>query len=140
MDLKVIRIAKRDTYTIGKLYIDGEYFCDTCEDRDRQLDSSMSIEEIREIKVYGETAIPTGTYRVAITYSMKFRKMLPELIGVKGFSGIRIHSGNTSKDSLGCILVGKNTRKGQVTSSRATFDRLMLKLNKTTDPIFITIE
>ena len=140
MDLKVIRIAKRDTYTIGKLYIDGEYFCDTCEDRDRQLDSSMSIEEIREIKVYGETAIPTGTYRVAITYSMKFRKMLPELIGVKGFSGIRIHSGNASKDSLGCILVGKNTRKGQVTSSRATFDRLMLKLNKTTDPIFITIE
>ena len=140
MDLKVKRIAKRDTYTIGKLYVDGEYFCDTIEDRDRGLNDSMSVEEIKKIKVYGETAIPTGRYRVTLSYSVKFKKMLPEILNVKGFTGIRIHSGNTAKDSLGCILVGKNTVVGQVTSSRATFDRLMLKLNKTTEPIFITVE
>lgn len=140
MELKVKRIAKRDTYTIGKLYVDGEYFCDTIEDRDRGLNDSMSVEEIKKIKVYGETAIPTGRYRVTLSYSIKFKKMLPEILNVKGFAGIRIHSGNTAKDSLGCILVGKNTVVGQVTSSRATFDRLMLKLNKTTEPIFITVE
>ena len=140
MELKVKRIAKRDTYTIGKLYVDGEYFCDTIEDRDRGLNDSMSVEEIKKIKVYGETAIPTGRYRVTLSYSVKFKKMLPEILNVKGFTGIRIHSGNTAKDSLGCILVGKNTVVGQVTSSRATFDRLMLKLNKTTEPIFITVE
>lgn len=140
MELKVKRIAKRDTYTIGKLYVDGEYFCDTIEDRCRDLNDSMSVEEIKKIKVYGETAIPTGRYRVTLSYSVKFKKMLPEILNVKGFAGIRIHSGNTAKDSLGCILVGKNTVVGQVTSSRATFDRLMLKLNKTTEPIFITVE
>lgn len=140
MELKVKRIAKRDTYTIGKLYVDGEYFCDTIEDRDRGLNDSMSVEEIKKIKVYGETAIPTGRYRVTLSYSIKFKKMLPEILNVKGFAGIRIHSGNTAKDTLGCILVGKNTVVGQVTSSRATFDRLMLKLNKTTEPIFITVE
>jgi len=112
MELKVKRIAKRDTYTIGKLYVDGEYFCDTIEDRDRGLNDSMSVEEIKKIKVYGETAIPTGRYRVTLSYSVKFKKMLPEILNVKGFTGIRIHSGNTAKDSLGCILVGKNTVVG----------------------------
>jgi len=140
MKLLLERIAKKETYTIGKLYVDGEYFCDTIEDRDRGLNDSMSVEEIKKIKVYGETAIPTGRYRVTLSYSIKFKKMLPEILNVKGFAGIRIHSGNTAKDSLGCIIVGRNTVVGQVTSSRATFNRLMLKLNKTTEPIFITVE
>lgn len=85
------RIARKNDYTIGKLYIDGEYFCDTIEDKDRGLDISMDIEEIKRIKVFGKTAIPTGTYKVEMTYSPRFKKILPLIVGVKGFEGIRIH-------------------------------------------------
>lgn len=123
------RIAFKETYTIGKLYVDGIYVCDTVEDKDRGLDDSMSEEEIKKKKVYGETAIPYGTYKVSITYSPKFKKNLPLVEGVKGFSGIRIHSGNTAKDSLGCIIVGKNKKVGMVLDSRATMEKLMKVLN-----------
>jgi hypothetical protein len=123
------RIAFKPTYTIGKLYVDGNYFSDTIEDVDRHLDDSMSEEEIKKKKVYGETAIPYGTYKVSITYSPKFKKNLPLVEGVKGFEGIRIHSGNTAKDSLGCIIVGKNKKVGMVLDSRATMEKLMKVLN-----------
>ena len=124
MKLTLRRIAFRDTYTIGKLYIDGTYFCDTVEDKDRGLDDSMTVEEILKRKVYGETAIPYGTYEVQITYSPKYKKMMPLLLNVKGYSGIRIHSGNTAKDSLGCLIVGRNTKVGMVTESRVTYNKL----------------
>lgn len=128
MNLTVKRIAKKDTYTIGKLYIDGEYFCDTLEDKDRRLKQSDDLAYITKHKVYGETAIPTGTYNVSLTYSQKFKKILPLIENVKGFSGIRIHSGNTAEDSLGCVLVGKNSVVGKVTNSRNTFNALYEKL------------
>lgn len=128
MNITVKRIAKKDTYTIGKLYIDGQYFCDTLEDKDRGLKQSDDLAYITKHKVYGETAIPTGTYNVSLTYSPKFKKILPLIENVKGFSGIRIHSGNTAQDSLGCILVGKNTVVGKVTNSRDTFNALFEKL------------
>lgn len=124
MKLTLRRIAFRDAYTIGKLYIDGTYFCDTVEDKDRGLDDSMTVEEILKRKVYGETAIPYGTYEVQITYSPKYKKMMPLLLNVKGYSGIRIHSGNTAKDSLGCLIVGRNTKVGMVTESRVTYNKL----------------
>lgn len=124
MKLKLKRIAFKPTYTIGRLFVDGKYVCDTIEDRDRGLTDSMTLEEIMRLKKYGETAIPYGTYRVQITYSPKFKKMMPILIGVKGFEGVRIHSGNTSKDSLGCLLVGRNTKVGMVTESRKTYNML----------------
>lgn len=88
------RIAKRNDYTIGKVYINGQYFCDSLEDADRGLTSDMTLAEILKKKVYGETAIPTGTYNVSWTYSPKFRRFMPLIEGVKGFEGIRIHSGN----------------------------------------------
>ena len=132
------RIAFKETYTIGKLYIDGNYFCDTVEDVDRHLDDSMTEEEIKKNKVYGETAIPYGMYKVTITYSPKFKKNLPLLEGVKGFSGIRIHSGNTAKDSLGCIIVGKNKKVGMVLDSRVTMEKLM-KVFDTKENIWLTI-
>lgn len=128
MNLTVKRVAKKDTYTIGKLYIDGVYFCDTLEDKDRGLKQSDDLAYITKHKVYGETAIPTGTYNVSLTYSTKFKKILPLIENVKGFSGIRIHSGNTAQDSLGCILVGKNTVVGKVTNSRDAFNALFEKL------------
>lgn len=129
----------KDTYTIGKLYIDGVYFCDTIEDKDRGIDDSMEESEIRKKKVYGLTAIPLGTYKVEITYSPKFKKNLPLLIGVKGFEGIRIHSGNTAKDSLGCIIVGRNKKVGMVLDSRATMTKLLKVLTSTKENIWLTI-
>ena len=139
MIITVRRIAMKDTYTIGKLYIDGVYFCDTIEDKDRGLDDSMEESEIRKKKVYGLTAIPLGTYKVEITYSPKFKKNLPLLIGVKGFEGIRIHSGNTAKDSLGCIIVGKNKKVGMVLDSRATMTKLLKVLTSTKENIWLKI-
>lgn len=130
MKLLLRRIAKRDTYTIGKLYIDGKYFCDTLEDKDRNLTSEMDEEYIKQQKVYGRTAIPSGVYQVQVTYSPRFKKNMPLVKDVKGFSGIRIHSGNTDKDTEGCILVGKNTKVGMVTDSRKTYYALFSRLSK----------
>lgn len=123
------RAWKRDTYTIGKFFINRQRFCESIEDKDRGLRQDMNIAEIQCIKVYGETAIPTGTYTVKMTWSPKYKRMMPEVLDVPGFSGIRIHSGNTAKDSLGCILLGRNTKVGMVTDSRATckeFERLLI--------------
>ena len=130
LELLLVRKYKLDTYSIGKLYINGRYFCDTCEDKDRNLYSWMPLDEIKRVKVYGETAIPYGTYDVTITYSPKFKKALPSINKVPGYEGIRIHSGNTAKDSLGCILVGFNKAKGMVLESKKTMDQLMAILTK----------
>ena len=124
MRIELVRIAFKSTYTIGKLYVDDTYFCDVLEDVDRGLDSSMSESEILEKKVKGQTAIPTGHYVINITYSPKYKRMMPLLLDVKGFSGIRIHSGNTAKDTEGCLLVGKNKQVGKVLESRDTYQRL----------------
>ena len=124
MRIELVRIAFKDTYTIGKLYVDDTYFCDVLEDKDRGLDSSMTESEILEKKVKGQTAIPTGHYVINITYSPKYKRMMPLLLDVKGFSGIRIHSGNSSKDTEGCLLVGKNKQVGKVLESRDTYQRL----------------
>ena len=118
------RIAKKSKYTIGKLYIDGEYFCDTIEDTDRGLTQTMTDAQIKSKKVYGQTAIPTGTYRVIISYSNKFKRQMPLLLNVPGFLGIRIHSGNTEKDTEGCLIVGKNKVVGKVIESKDTYNKL----------------
>ena len=121
MNITLNRIAKKSKYTIGKLYIDGEYFCDTIEDADRGLTQTMTDAQIKSKKVYGQTAIPTGTYRVIISYSNKFKRQMPLLLNVPGFLGIRIHSGNTEKDTEGCLIVGKNKVVGKVIESKPTF-------------------
>lgn len=94
MELLVERKYKKDKYTIGNLYVNSEFFSNTLEDKDRNLKQSMSEEEIKKLKVYGETAIPTGRYKITRTYSSKFGKTMILINNVKGFSGIRIHSGN----------------------------------------------
>lgn len=124
MEILLQRIAKKAKYTIGKLYVNDQYFCDTLEDTDRGLTQSMTEQQIKSKKVYGETAIPTGTYRIIISYSNRFKKQMPLLLNTPGFSGIRIHTGNTEKDSLGCILVGKNKAVGKVLESRDTYSKL----------------
>ena len=137
MELKVKRVAKKEDYTIGKLYIDGVYFADTLEDCDRGLTQDMPLEEIKAKKIYGKTAIPKGTYNIDMnTVSPKFKDRswakpyggkLPRLIGVKGFDGVLCHPGNTSESTSGCLLVGKNSIKGMVTDSSHTFMLLMSK-------------
>lgn len=143
MRLTLKRIANRKDYCIGKLYINGKYFCDTLEDVDRGLDDSMTEEEIKRLKVKGQTAIPVGIYTVLMTYSPKYQKIMPLINNVKGYSGIRIHSGNSSKDTDGCLLVGKNTVVGRLTDSRNTFNALFKRLlqkgsNKITIEIYRT--
>lgn len=120
MKLTDDRIFKSDDYTIGKLYIDNEYFCDTLEDPVRDLKSDGSG------KVYGETAIPAGTYKVILNKSPRFKRVLPRLLGVPFFEGVLIHAGNSSKDSSGCILVGKNTKKGMVLESKK-YEKLLVQ-------------
>lgn len=137
MELKVVRKYKKSEYTIGKMYIDGVYFCDTVEDCDRGLSQKMSNSAIEARKVYGKTAIPVGRYSVVLSYSNKFKKTLPLLKDVPGFGGIRIHSGNTAEDSLGCIIVGENKIKGGVINSRQTMEKLMYRLRNEKN---ITIE
>ena len=123
------RAWKRKGYTISRLYINGELFCNALEDESRGLRQDMTINEIKKRKVYGATAIPSGSYECVNTYSNRFKKNLPLLKDVPGFEGIRIHSGNTAKDTEGCILVGRNTQKGMVTESRVWTDKL-IKLMK----------
>ena len=129
MKIVLKRIALRDTYTIGKLYIDNKYICDTVEDKVRDINKNGKFDE-GEKKVYGETAIPYGTYEVKWTYSPRFKRYMPELLNVPSFSGIRIHSGNTAADSLGCIIVGENKVVGKVINSRATVNKLYPIIHK----------
>lgn len=125
MLITIDRAWKRDGYTISRLYVNGELLCNALEDTDRGLRQDMTTEEIKKRKVYGATAIPSGSYECVYTYSNRFKKNLPLLKDVPGFDGIRIHSGNTAKDTEGCILPGRNTQKGMVTDSRVWTDKLV---------------
>lgn len=109
MKLLLERRYKKPGYTVGRLYVDGMFFCDTLEDRVRELS--------REKKIAGETAIPAGCYEVIVNISPKFKRKLPRLLNVPGFEGILIHRGNTPEDTAGCILVGENKAVGKVLNS-----------------------
>ena len=127
MKIKVDRIYKGESYTIGKMYLNGEYFCDTLEDA------------IRPVKIPNETAIPAGTYKVEVTYSPRFKRNLPLLIDVPNYTGIRIHNGSNKDHTSGCILVGFNTSKGILSDSRKTSDKLTNLLKSLSEPIEIEI-
>ena len=135
MKLRLDRKYKKATYSIGKLYVDGVYFCDTVEDKDRGLTDKDSLEKIKATKVYAKTAIPTGIYKITMSViSPKFSQKpyykafcngkLPRILNVKGFDGILIHKGSNADSSAGCIIVGKNTVVGGVTNSQFYFEKL----------------
>mgnify|MGYP001790045992 FL=1 len=129
MRILLQRHALKAGYTIGRMEINGRYFCDTLEDTDRGLRESMTEDEIAALKVKGATAIPTGTYRIDMqTRSPRFGRVLPRLVSVKGYAGVLIHSGNTAADTEGCILVGENRERGKVLNSRATLEHLLVFL------------
>lgn len=143
MELNVKRIARKDGYTIGRLFINNEYFCDTLEDTDRGLKDTMQVNEILAKKVKGQTAIPTGKYDVILTFSPRFKRVLPLLLNVPGYQYIRVHNGNRPDSTEGCLLVGENKAKGQVLNSRATLEKLMsilLDCEKRKEKVTILIE
>ena len=134
MEVLIDRAWKKDGYTISRLYVNGKLFgCNTLEDADRGLSQDMQLEEIKKKKVYGQTAIPRGSYECVYTYSNRFKKMLPLLKDVPGFDGIRIHSGNSAKDTEGCILVGLNLKKGMVLNSIEWTNKLVSKMKEAWD-------
>src|SRR6185436_11982224 len=129
MELKLIRKTFTDNSTIGELSVNGVFECFTLEDK------------VRPVKIKGETAIPAGTYEVAVTFSNKFQKFLPLLLDVPNFEGIRIHTGNTPKDTLGCILVGQGKGADSISASRLAFATLFDKIQAVvrTEKVFIEI-
>lgn len=128
MKLELKRKALMDTYTIGDLFVNDVFFSNVLEDKVRDFNKDGDLNDSGETKVYGETAIPYGIYTIDLTYSNRFKKILPLIENVKGFEGIRIHPGNTAVDTHGCLLVGNNTEKGKVTDSRKVFEKLMIRL------------
>lgn len=135
MKIRVERKWPKPTYTIGRFYIDGIFYCNTLEDADRGLKQSDHPDYIRARKVAGETAIPKGTYTVAMNvtspkysaspwYWSLCQGKVPRLLNVPGFDGILIHTGNNPLQTSGCLLIGKNTKVGQLTESKETFKKI----------------
>lgn len=139
MKLTLKRIALRPTYTIGKLYIDDAYFCDTLEDTVRDTNKSGKFDN-GEQKIKGKTAIPYGTYEIKWTYSPRFKKYTPQLMNVPSFEGIRVHAGNTSADTEGCLILGKNKQVGKVLNSRATINKFYPIIKEACSNGKVTIE
>ena len=139
MKLTLKRIALRSTYTIGRLYVDGNYFCDTLEDTVRDLNKNGKFDN-GEKKVYAKTAIPYGTYEIKWTYSPRFKKYTPQLMNVPSFEGIRVHAGNTSADTEGCLILGENKEVGKVLNSRATINKFYTIIKKACSKGKVTIE
>lgn len=136
LKLKTDRAWRKADYTIGRFFVNGTRFHESLEDADRGLDQTMSLSEISSKKIYGVTAIPRGTYKVILSVSPKFKNkswaakyggLVPEIIGVKGYSGVRIHPLNDAKDSQGCIGIGDNKVTGKIVNSVKCYEELMAK-------------
>lgn len=153
MELRLTRTARNARCTIGKLYVNNAFICDTLEDCDRGLDSTMPLSDIKKRKEYGVTAIPVGMYEISMNirspkYSGKpsygfTGGYMPRLLRVPGFEGILIHGGNTAADTFGCILVGENTAAERLTNSLNTFKRLYVMLKDAAarrESIYISIK
>ena len=139
MKLTLKRIALRQTYTIGKLYIDDVYFCDTIEDTVRDINKNGKFDN-GEKKIHSKTAIPYGIYEIKWTYSPRFKKYTPQLMNVPSFEGIRIHAGNTSADTEGCLILGENKQVGKVLNSRATINKFYPIIKEACSKGKVTIE
>ena len=141
MELRLERLWPKAEYTVGRLYIDGELFCNTLEDKVADANRNGEFDGT-ERKVPGKTAIPYGTYKIFYGWSPRFGRNLPRLLNVTAFDGILIHPGNTAEDSAGCILVGRNTEVGRLTQSRLYSDELNKRIDiaqRRGEPITIEI-
>lgn len=129
MEILLERKWLKENYTIGRLYVNGKFFCNTLEDTVRDINKN-GIFDCGELKISGHTAIPYGEYEIIVNYSPRFKRELPRLLNVPHFEGILIHRGNTHKDSSGCILVGENTKVGMVLNS-TKYEEELTKILKT---------
>jgi len=124
LEIRIDRGWRKENYTVSRVFVDGvrfgdgKHYCNALEDKDRGLTSDMSVDEIVRRKVYGKTAIPAGRYKVTMSWSPRFRKMMPHVEAVKGFTGIRLHPLNTAEQSEGCIGFGANDRVGWISQSK----------------------
>ena len=141
MKIDIIRDTFTNVSTIGKMYINDTYFCNTLEDVDRDLLSTTTLKEIKDVKVYGQTAIPYGRYEVILSYSDKFKRYLPPQLNVAWYAGSRIHAGNNSVETLGCILVGEKREKDKILESTKAMTRLLTLISKASkqEKIVVTI-
>lgn len=133
MIMTIHRDVITNSSTGGVLSIDGKFFCYTLEDKDRKLEINPKD------KVYGQSAIPRGIYRLLIDYSPKYKKNMPHILDVPGFSGIRFHPGNNIDDTDGCILLGDKRAYNTVIDSKIAFDRFVSVIRVVTEPIQLTI-
>lgn len=154
MKVLVKRIAKKKLYTIGRVYIDDNYVCDSIEDVDRGITQNTPLSKIRMIKVAHHTAIPTGTYDLTLSvksahfgqkeyYKKQCNGYLPRILNVPGFDGILMHRGTDQDSSSGCIILGYNTIVGKVTNSQKAYEAVYAKLKEASDKgekITITIK
>ena len=141
MELRLERLWPKAEYTVGRLYVDGELFCNTLEDKVADVNRNGEFDGA-ERKVPGKTAIPYGTYKIFYGWSPRFGRNLPRLLNVTAFEGILIHPGNTAEDSAGCILIGRNTEVGRLTQSRLYSDELNKRIDiaqRRGEPITIEI-
>ena len=142
MELELTRSVKTNKSTIGELTVNGVFECFILEDKDRGLRKNMPISELIVMKIKTRTAIPTGRYEIVVSFSDKFQKMLPLLLDVPAFAGIRIHPGNTDANTEGCLLPGKTKSPDMIGSSRvaftALFDKIKAALQR--EKIFITVK
>lgn len=144
MQLRLERDPSSAGATLGKLFVDGLFECYTLEDQIRELrHDDGGLVEVSAWKVDGQTAIPSGTYTVLVTFSSRFQKLMPQIIGVPGFTGVRIHSGNKADDTEGCVLLGKRRGNAEIFESRDAFAAFFFKLQvafEKKEPVKITIE
>lgn len=138
LHILITRNWRKTDYTVGRLYVNGTQLCNSIEDTDRRLFQGQPLSEILKIKVKGKTAIPTGTYRIRVTESPKFKRPLIEVVDVPGFSGIRIHALNSAEESEGCIGPGLNTAPGRVTESRK-YENILTDMVAKEPEAYITI-
>lgn len=131
MKLKLVRDTYTEESTTGKLYIDGVFFCYVLEDK---------VRSVNEKRIFGKTAIPTGIYRIAITFSDRFQQQMPLLLNVPHYEGVRAHWGSFAKDTEGCLLVGDNRSKDFINGSKVTYAKLFTILKKADKVGKITIE
>lgn len=143
IELELHRIYFSPTYTIGKLFVNGSLFCDTIEDKNRDINKDGDLNDLNEAKVMHKTAIPYGRYEVIVNMSGRFKRMLPRLLNVPHFDGILIHNGKDETSSSGCIILGENKEKGKVLNSTFYMNKLtdyLLTEQKKGNKIFINIK
>lgn len=134
----ITRNYRKDTYTIGRIYVNGEFVCNSLEDKDRGLKQGMPLEELKKMKIQDETAIPVGTYKLRVTMSPKFKRKLIEVVDVPAYTGIRFHRGVNERHTSGCVLTGMNKIKGGLVDGEK-YETMLTQMVEKADEAYLTV-